>query len=178
MDCHKWKIKAMVWYQPTSVLQTIATQPGSTRNQCARELDEAGREAAKGLPSPSWAGLPGRAAQHLALVMHIPGASTLRKAQFTFHLSVWKNTVEGKRNWGLQVKRERERFQSNFFKDPFICLLRKNLNLSDAVNHLLFEIWQCCSNPNSFSWLDGNGGAGELFSIPRNSHKDYLSRGK
>lgn len=26
-------------------------------------------------------------------------------------------------------------FQSNFFKGPFICLLRRHLNLSDAVNH-------------------------------------------
>lgn len=142
-------------------LHIIATQPGSIRSRCFQALEDASREG----PEGGLQALPGQGCPaELHNIWHIPGASTLRRAKFTFCLSVWKNKVDGKRSWGLQIKKER--FQSNFFKGPFIFLLRRHLNLSDSVNHFLFQIWQCYSTPNCFSWFDGNEG-GVIFHIQK-----------
>lgn len=88
-------------------------------------------------PGTSWAGLPSRLAQHLRQGMYFPRAATLIGAKFPYQS---ENKVERNKSWGLQVKGKKKIFQSNFFKGPFIFILRRHLNLSDTVNHFVFQI--------------------------------------
>lgn len=121
-------------------LRYFAALPHSLAAQLVLPRNGRSQQGSTHRPAPgsSRAGLPSRLAQHLRQGLDFPWASTPIGAKFP-HQS--ENKVERNKSWGLSVKEEKKKiFQGNFFKGPFIFILRRHLNLSDTVNHFFLNM--------------------------------------